>query len=219
MTAAVCKEKLGRIRKPEKRNAKTGILVTAAVFAFGAALGVFSKWLDELALDPAVWWHGVVERLDLGNFFSEPAVWLLLALLIAVFSASAGWAAARVFVFFTGMCAAYHLYTVFFSGFDPASYMRIWYGITLVSPLPAAVCWYARGEGAVPAVLNAGIFAVFWLACFSIGFVYVGFRGILYLLVFLGAAAALYRKPKRTLIALFAGLLLSVFLSPLWPYR
>ena len=214
----VLKEKLNSIRKPETLPRRRAVIVTCAVFFCGIGLGVFAKWLDNLVFDGGVWWRRAVEAADLGNFFSEPAVWLLSALVIAVFSRSALRAALNVFVFFAGMCAAYHLYTVLFSGFDPASYMLIWYGITLVSPVLAALCWYAKGEGYVSVLLNVCIMAVLTLACFSVGFVYVGFRGVTYLLVYLGAAAALYKNPKR-LLTVPAGFLLAFPLSFLWPYR
>lgn len=213
------KEKLYAIREPRKAEKKKAAAITVGCFVLGALLGVFAKWLDTLALDSTIRWHRLIEAADLNNFFSEPAVWLLAALLIAVFSASALWAALRVFLFFLAMCGAYHLCSVFFAGFDPAQYMTIWYGITLVSPLLAALCWYAKGKGAAAVILDVGIFAVFSLSCFSIGLFYVGFRGVTYLLVFLGAAAALFRSPKQTLIALPAGFILSFLLSPLWPYR
>lgn len=212
-------EILNEIRAPGKTEKGRAAAATAAVFLLGVALGVFSKWLDTLALDGSVWWHRPIGFLGLGVFFSDVAVWLLAALLIAVFSASAARAALNVFLFFAGMCAAYHLCTVLFAGFDPGSYMTIWYAITLLSPLLAVFCWYAKGSGPVALLLDTGILAVFALACFSVGIVYISFRGVLYLLVFLGAAAALYRDPKQILISLVGGSLLAFLLSPLWPFR
>lgn len=213
------KEKLNQIRKPRQIRTTAAATMIGLLFFLGAALGAFSKWLDNLSLDSAIWWHRLAERLDLGNFFSDLAVWLLFALLIAVFSPSAVQAALRVLAFFAGMCAAYHLYTVFFSGFNPMSYMLIWYTITLLSPLLAALCWYAKGSGPAALVLCIGIAAVFTLSCFSVGFFYISFRGILYVLVFLGAAAALYRNPKQLLLSLAPGVLLAFPLSLLWPFH
>ena len=213
------KDKLNRIRTPKQPTRKQAFTSTVCVFVAGIVLGIISKWLDDLALDSAIWWHRVLEALDLRNFFSEIAVWLLAALLIAVFSDSALRAAINVFFFFAGMCADYHLYTILFSGFDPASYMLLWYGITLLSLFPAAICWYAKGAGALPVILDIGIFAVFSLACFAIGLFYVSLKGVLYLLVFIGAAVALYRDPKQLAVSLPLGFLMSFLLSPFWPFR
>ena len=168
-------EKLNDIRSPGQKSKKDKILCTASSLIAGILLGVFSKWLDSIALDNNIWWHRIIERLDLGNFFSEMAVWLLIALAIAVFSSSALMAALNVFAFFAGMCAAYHLYSILFAGFNPSSYMVIWYAITLVSPVLAALCWYAKGKGTIPIFLDIGIMAVFTLSCFSLGFLYVVF--------------------------------------------
>ncbi len=211
-------ERLRRIRSPESCGVKSGLCSAAGCFAAGIALGVFSKWLDNLALDSTVWWHRWIETLNLGVFFSDLAIWLLLALLIAVFSRSPLWAALRVFVFFVGVCAAYHAYTIVFSGFHPTSYMMVWYAITLVSPLLAVLCWYARGTGPVGILLQIGVIAVFFLSCFAIGFFYVDLRGLLYSLVFCGAVAAIYRNLKQLLIALPVGILLAFLLSPYWVY-
>ena len=211
-------DKLNEIRTPGPPAGIRTVLFTALAFIGGGALGIFSKWLDELALDSAVWWHVILERLDLNNFFSELAIWLLAALLIAVFSSSAFRAAWNVFAFFAGMCAAYHLYTVLFAGFNPASYMMIWYGITLVSPFLAALCWYAGGTGPAAWILDSGIIAVFALSCFAIGRFYVGWRGILYLAVFAGAVLTLYRSPKQIGICLAAGFALAFLASPFWMF-
>ena len=213
------REKLNSIRAPEQTNNKKAAINTACLFACGAILGCFSKWLDNLALDDTVWWHRLLESLDLGNFFSDLAIWLLAALIIAVFSRSALRAGLNVFCFLAGMCLSYHVYTVSFSGFDPMSYMMIWYAITLLSPIPAILCWYAKGAGAVPLVLDIGIIAAFSLSCFAIGFFYVSVKGVLYLLVFAGAAAVLYRGPKQSVLSLLLGFFLSFLFSPFWPFR
>ena len=212
-------EKLNDIRSPGQKSKKDKILFTAYSLIAGILLGVFSKWLDSIALDNNIWWHRIIERLDLGNFFSEMAIWLLISLAIAVFSSSASMAALNVFAFFAGMCAAYHLYSILFAGFNPSSYMVIWYAITLVSPVLAALCWYVKGKGTIPIFLDIGIMAVFTLSCFSLGFFYVDLRGILYLLVFIGAAAILYRNPKQTAISISAGFLVALLLNPLWPFK
>ena len=211
-------EKLNDIRSPGQKSKKDKILCTASSLIAGILLGVFSKWLDSIALDNNIWWHRIIEKLDLGNFFSEMAIWLLISLAIAVFSSSALMAALNVFAFFAGMCAAYHLYSILFAGFNPSSYMVIWYAITLVSPVLAALCWYAKGKGTIPIFLDIGIMAVFTLSCFSLGFFYVDLRGILYLLVFIGATAILYRNPKQTAISISAGFLVALLLNPLWPF-
>jgi hypothetical protein len=117
------------------------------------------------------------------------------------------------------MCAAYHLYSILFAGFNPLSYMVIWYAIALVSPVLAALCWYAKGKGIIPILLDTGIMTVFFLSCFSLGFLYVDLRGILYLLVFIGAAAIIYRNPKQTAISLSAGFLMAFLLNPIWPFK
>lgn len=213
------KEKLNSIRMPQQSTTTKTVISSLGTFVLGIVLGIISKWLDNLALDSTIWWHRILETLDLNNFFSEIAIWLLIALVIAVCSTSAFRAAVNVFAFFAGMCGAYHLYTVLFSGFNPSSYMMIWYGITLFSPVLAVLCWYAKGEGVVSIILDIGIFAVFTLSCFSVGIIYVYINGILNLLVFAIVIIVMYNSPKQLAISLPIGLLLSFLLSPIWPYK
>ena len=202
-------------REKENRMIWTAILI----FFAGVALGIFSKWLDTLALDEAIWWHRLLEVLDLGNFFSDMAIWLLLALAIALFSNTRTEAAGNVFLFFAGMCIAYHLFSVLFGGFNPLSYMMRWYLNTLISPLLALLCRYAKEEGILSLFLSAGILGVFLLSCFAIGWIYVDFRGVLYGIVFLAAVCLMYKNPKQLLISLLGGLLLAFLFSPYWPFK
>ena len=63
------KTKLNKIRKPKKKPTGGVMLRNALlILLLGVLLGVFAKWLDELELDDRIWWHLVIEKLDLGNY-------------------------------------------------------------------------------------------------------------------------------------------------------
>ena len=212
-------ERLNAVRLPRRAAGRAAAIGwPLALFSAGAVLGVLAKWLDALAFDGAVWWHRALETLDLGNFLSDMAFWLAAGLVIAAFSRSPWRAALHVFLFFAAMCGAYHAYSVLVCGFDPRGYMLIWYGLTLASPVPAAVCWYAKGNGPAAVVLAAGVMTVMTLACFAVGRFYVDLRGVLYLLAYAGAAAALYRRPWQTAVSLPVGFALAFVFCPLWPF-
>lgn len=213
------KDRILTLRTPKKsKGPALSVLAAAGCLLFGILLGVFAKWLDNLSLDSIVWWMRLIERLDLGNVFSTLGVWLLLALTIAIFSRTPVRAAVHTFLFFAGMCAAYHLYTITFSGFAPTRYMLIWYALTAASPLLAVLCWYAKGTHALSIVLDAVILAVLASYCFSVGWLYFSFDGVLNALFFLAAAVVLYSSPKQTAIAVVAGLALSFPLSGILPH-
>lgn len=209
---------LNNIREPkETDSAVLSVLCSAALLLAGAALGAFSKWLDNLALDSSVWWHRPLELLDLRNVFSGLAVWLVLCLCIAVFSRTPGKAAVNCLLFLGGMCAVYHLWTVVFSSFNPRGYMMIWYALTLLSPVFAVACWYGKGEHPVSVVIDALILAVLVKCCFSVGWVYFYPLSLLNTLLFLGGAAALYVSPRQIGIAAAAGLALAVAFGNVLP--
>lgn len=180
---------LRNIREPEEITLKKSILSSVLVLFLGIILGIFSKWLDDLALDSTVWWHRPLEFLNLSAVFSNLTVWLLLALCIAVFSSSPKKAALNTFLFFAGMCIAYHTYTVFISGFNPYRYMTYWYLITLFTPIPAVICWYGKGRGIVSLVVSLIILAILAVYCYYL-------RSILSIIIFMAAVAVLYRNPK-----------------------
>ncbi len=92
-------------------------------------------------------------------------------------------AAINVFLFFLGMVSSYYLYSNFVAGFFPRSYAMIWFGLTMISPLLAFLCWYAKGEGVIAMTLSAGIIAVLFSGTFTYGFVYFDLRSPLELLV------------------------------------
>ena len=205
------RKKLDGIRKPAHTGSKSRIALYAGIFFLvGAVLGVFAKWLDTLGINDGVWWQHILGMIDLGNILSLFPIWLLIALASAVYAKSPLNAALRIFLFFAGMCVAYHISSILIAGFNPMSYMMIWYGFTALSPLLAAVCWYGKGKS-IPSLVIATL--VLWnmmSCCFAIGFWYFDFRSIIDTLLFIGAAAILYVSPKNTAISLAGAFILSL---------
>ena len=212
------RETLAKIRKPKAiTNKSKSIRNSVLIFVLGVVLGIIAKFLDNLALDSTIWWHNIVESLNLGVVLSEFAIWLLLALIISVFSYTPLKAAVNTFLFFGGMCVAYHVYTLIFSGFDPTGYMMIWYAITIVSPVLAVICWYGKGKGVVSTVIDCLILAVMAACCFSVGMFYFYPNGLLNALMFVASVIVLYSSPKQIGIAVAVGIVLSMMIRPYLP--
>ena len=200
----------------EKVRASNGNLTTSnklrnsiIIFIFGIALGIFSKWLDNLAINDSIWWQHILGILNLRNVFSLLGVWILIAVCISVYSSSPLRASINVFIFFLGMCISYHIYTIIFAGFNPMNYMLIWYGITLISPFMAFVCWYAKGNGIIAFIIKVSIITVMILCSFSIGMWYFDFISVIDTIFFITILVVLYDTPKNSLYSLICSLLVA----------
>ena len=204
------KEFLEKIRIPDK-NLKLSrkIINTSLIFLLGIILGIFSKWLDNLSINDTVWWQHILGVLDLGNVFSELGIWIFIAITISVFSKTPLRASLNVFLLFIGMTVSYHLYTIYVSGFNPKSYMMIWYTITLISTILAFICWYAKSKNKISLMISSLILTVMFILSFSIGMWYFYFKSIIDTILFIGAILVLYVSPKNSVCNLLIALLLA----------
>ena len=191
-------------------NLKNSMISTVLILLLGVILGVFSKWLDNLSIDSTVWWQNILEILDLRNVFSLFGIWIFIAVAISVFSKTLFKAAMNVYYyFFVGMITSYHLCTIYFCGFNPLECMKIWYGITLITPAFSYICWYAKGISKVSIIISSLILCVMFISSFSIGMCYFDVKSVVDLLIFIVTVLVLYKNPKNSIYSLIITLFLA----------
>lgn len=176
------------------------IINTVCILFVGIILGTFSKFLDAMPTNELPF---IFEFLDMRNFLGRFAIWLLIALCISIYSNSSIRASINVFVFFVGMVISYYLYSRFVAGFFPRSYAMIWAAFTVISPILAFICWYARGKSKLAFMLSAIILAVLFNTTFVYGNSYFEMRSILELIIFICAVAFLKRKTIKDTMIMF----------------
>ncbi len=213
--AKTTKSFLNEIRKPE-HGALPGrqIINSVLVILLGLALGAAAKHLDFIPSNELPY---LVQSLDLRNFFSRLAVWILIAVIISVYSSTPVRAGINTFLFFLGMLTTYYAYTIYIAGFFPGDYMLIWVGLTVLSPFLAFICWYATGEGKVSLLISATITGVLFMQAFSFGMFYFGAISYLEVLVWLVGIAVLYKTPKQLAAMLGASIVIAVSIKFVLP--
>lgn len=184
----------------------------------GICLGTFSKFLDYRQGDLPAFLNAVDSVLDLHNFLGTFAPWVVLAVFISVKSSSPVRAGIHVFVFFAGMVASYYLYSYFIAGFFPRSYAMIWAGLTLLSPVLAFFCWYAKGKGWFALAVSAVILGFIITSTLSYGMWYIDMRSWPHLAVLVWGIAVLRRTVRETIYLIMISIPIAVMLDALIPF-
>lgn len=209
------KEKLEKIRKPEKKlPLKIQLIITAVIMLLGGALGVMQKWLDSTDFNELPM---ILQRLDIVNYFGRLAVWILLAAVISLYSTTPLRASVNTFSFFVSMLAGYYIYCHFAAGFLPVSYMMMWAAIAAASFFGAYVCWYAKGGG-IPAILiSAAVAGALFSQAFCItqGF-YV--YHVMEIFTWLAGVIVLRRKIKEFAALMGASLVFAAVIQLVMPH-
>ncbi|MDD6800123.1 MAG: DUF6518 family protein [Firmicutes bacterium] len=126
---------------------KKKILNPFAMLCFGLLIGLISRLLD-------------IYTTNLGEVFSQAAIWILFGTMISIYSKTAKKAMLNVLTFCLGMLFTYYLTAALSHGVYSIEYIIGWTVLALCSPVMAFFAWYAKESGLFPRIVSVGIISV-----------------------------------------------------------
>ncbi len=123
------------------------ILNPFMMFIIGLILGVISRLLD-------------IYTQNLGNIFSELAIWILFGVLISINSKTKKKAMINIFPFCIGMLLTYYFVAFITNGVYSKDYIIGWTIFALFSPIMAYFTWQTKEDGILPKLISIGIVLV-----------------------------------------------------------
>ncbi len=211
---------LDEIRTAKKLvSLKKRIYITIGILLFGILMGTFSKYLDYRHAELPQLFQIIDYTLDFHNFLGGFAPWIVIAVCISIYSYTPFRATINVFSFFVGMVASYYVYSNFVAGFFPKSYAMIWIGFTIVSPILAYICWYAKGKGVIALILSACVISVLINTAFAYGIFYISISSWLNVLMLILGIVILYKSPKETILMICIGIILAILVETFIPFH
>ena len=113
----------------------------------GFVLGVISRLLD-------------IYTQNLGNIFSQMSIWILLGVLISIYSSSKKKAMLNIFPFCIGMLITYYFVAFITNGVYSNIIIVGWTILALCSPVLAFFTWITKEKGILPKIISIGIILV-----------------------------------------------------------
>ena len=123
------------------------ILNPFTMLCFGLAIGVAARLLD-------------IFTTNLGEIFSQMAVWILMGTLISIYSRTAKQAMVNVLAFCLGMLLTYYVVAALSQGVYSMEFIIGWTVFALCSPVMAYLAWLTKERGLFPKIVRVGIIAV-----------------------------------------------------------
>ena len=117
------------------------------MFCIGLILGIISRLLD-------------IYTQNLGEIFSQMAIWILLGTLISIYSKTKKMAMMNIFPFCIGMLITYYIVAIITHGVYSRSFIIGWTIFALCSPMFAFFTWMAKEKGIIPKIISIGIIIV-----------------------------------------------------------
>ena len=123
---------------------KNKMLNPIAMFVIGLLLGVISRLLD-------------IYTQNLGNMFSQMAIWILFGTLISIYSDTKKKAMINVLPFCVGMLITYYVVAAVTKGVYSNQFIIGWTVFALVCPVLAYFTWMTKEKGFFPKIIGCGI--------------------------------------------------------------
>lgn len=132
---------------------KKYILNPISLFFIGAILGIISKLLDILFV-------GNLFMMTLGYMFSDLPIWVLLGILISMYSDTRKKAMINIFPFCIGMLISYYVTAELTNAVYSWNFIKGWTIFACLSPLFAYFTWKTKEEGLFAKFISIGLILV-----------------------------------------------------------
>ena len=126
---------------------KKMLLNPIGMFLIGLLLGVVSRLLD-------------IFTDNLGNIFSQMAIWILFGVLISIYSSSKKSAMINILPFCIGMLITYYFVAFVTKGVYSNVFIVGWTVFACLSPIMAYFAWMTKEKGVLPKIISVGIVLV-----------------------------------------------------------
>lgn len=123
---------------------KNKILNPTCMFIIGLLLGIISRLLD-------------IYTQNLGNIFSQIAIWILFGTIISIYSESKKKAMLNILSFSIGMLITYYFVAFITKGVYSTSFIIGWTIFAFISPTLAYFTWMTKEKGIVPKIISVGV--------------------------------------------------------------
>ena len=123
------------------------ILNPFAMLCFGLIIGIIARLLD-------------IYTTNMGEIFSQMAIWILMGTLISIYSKTAKKAILNVLPFCLGMLLTYYVVAALSHGVYSKDFIIGWTVFALCSPVMAYFAWLKKENGIFPKIVSVGIIAV-----------------------------------------------------------
>ncbi len=123
------------------------LLNPISMFVIGLFLGIISRLLD-------------IYTQNLGNIFSQMAIWILMGTLISIHSKTKKQAIINIFPFCIGMLITYYFVAFITKGVYSNIFIIGWTIFALCTPIFAYFAWMTKEKGVFPKIISIGIILV-----------------------------------------------------------
>ena len=126
---------------------KNKIYNPVVMFIMGLILGIIARLLD-------------IYTVNMGEVFSQIAIWILLGVIISVNSGTPKKAMINIFLFCIGMLLTYYVVAGISKGVYSSTYIIGWTIFALLSPVLAYFTWMTKNKGIFSKIISIGILLV-----------------------------------------------------------